>query len=112
GEILAADGKVPVDTPAAIEAMQWVADLRAKHYVWNGPKFPTALAIDFPNNNLAMIHQGVWQLGRYNAAKLRWGAFPTPMKKVPISGGHYSPLAMIKASQSKDATWAWIYFAT
>src|SRR5439155_6860568 len=61
---------------------------------------------------LAMLHQGVWQLGRYNAANLKWGTFPAPMKKFPITGGHYSPLAMARSSQNKDATWAWLYWAT
>jgi multiple sugar transport system substrate-binding protein len=112
GEVLAPDGKVPVDTPAAIEAIQFVADLRAKHFVSSGPKFPPPQPVAFENNNLAMVHQGVWQLGRYNAARVRWGAFPAPVKKGAVSGGHYSPLSMARASQQKDATWAWIYFAT
>ena len=110
-ELLTADGKVPVDTPAAIEAMQFVADLRTKYYVWNGPQYAPPQPVDFNRHNLAMIHQGVWQLGRYNEAGLRWGAVPAPMKKAPVSGGHYSPLSMARQAQNKDATWAWIYFA-
>src|SRR5262249_16574988 len=111
-EVLAADHTVPVDSPQALEALQFVGDLQAKYFVQPGPKYPAAVPVDFNQNNLAMIHQGVWQLGRYNAANLHWGAVPAPMKKVAVSGGHYSPLSMLRQSQNKDATWAWIYFAT
>ncbi|HEV7213701.1 MAG TPA: sugar ABC transporter substrate-binding protein, partial [Chloroflexota bacterium] len=37
---------------------------------------------------------------------------PTPRTTVEVSGGHYSPLAMLATSKVKDATWQWLYWAT
>jgi multiple sugar transport system substrate-binding protein len=111
GEMLTADGKVPLDQPAAIEAIQFMADLRSKHFVWNAPQFTTAQPIGFRTNNLAMDHNGAWQIGRYATDVKRVGVAPAPYKKTPTSGGHYSPLVMTRHSQNKDTAWAWMYFS-
>jgi multiple sugar transport system substrate-binding protein len=111
GEMLTADGKVPLDQPPAIDAIQFMADLRSKHFVWNAPQFTTAQPIGFRNNNLAMDHNGAWQIGRFATDVKRVGVAPAPAKKNPTSGGHYSPLVMTKHSQNKDTAWAWMYFA-
>lgn len=111
GELLTPEGKVPVDSPDAVEALQFVSDLRAKHHVWPAAGVATSPSADFERGKLAMIYDGVWQLGRYNAAGLRWGAAPAPMRKVAVSGGHYSPLVMAKVGRQKDAAWEWLSFA-
>lgn len=111
GELLTADGKVPVDGPDAVEALQFVADLRTKHHIWPEPGAITAAPVAFEHGNLAMTYDGVWQVGRYNAAGLRWGVAPAPMRKVAVSGAHYSPLVMARAAGQKDATWDWLQFA-
>jgi ABC-type glycerol-3-phosphate transport system substrate-binding protein len=67
--------------------------------------------VAFELGNLAMAYQGVWELGAYNAAGLRWGAGPAPMRKAAVSGGHFSPLVMAQAARQKDAAWAWLAFA-
>lgn len=111
GEMLTTDGKVPLDELVAIEAIQFMADLRSKHFVWSAPQYPTAQPIGFRNNNLAMDHNGAWQIGRYATDVKRLGVAPAPTKKLPVSGGHYSPLVMTRHSQNKDTAWAWMYFA-
>ncbi|HEV2122524.1 MAG TPA: sugar ABC transporter substrate-binding protein, partial [Chloroflexota bacterium] len=111
GEMLTNNGKVMLDQPAAMEAMQWMADLRTKHFVWSGPKFTPPQPIGFRNNNLAMDHNGAWQIGRFATDVKRVGVAPAPFKKNQTSSGHYSPLVMTKHSQNKDAAWTWMYFA-
>ena len=33
------------------------------------------------------------------------------MRRVPVSGAHYSPLVMARGGAEKDAAWAWLWFA-
>ena len=113
GEMLSADGKVLLDQPAAIEALQFMADLGARHFVRQAPQYtPTPNPIGFRTNNLAIDHNGAWNIGRYATDVKRVGVAPAPYKKTPTSAGHYSPLVMAKHSKNKDAAWAWMAFST
>ena len=107
GELLTADGKVPVDGPEAVEALQLFADLQARHHVAPDVSAPAR----FEQGQVAMVYQGAWCLPRYNGAGIRWGAAPAPMRRVPVSGAHYSPLVMARGGAEKDAAWAWLWFA-
>jgi multiple sugar transport system substrate-binding protein len=121
GELLTADNKVPVDSPEAIEALQFVADLRTKHHV--SPALPlverpapeggtpSGAAQSFEQGTVAMAYEGSWRWRHFNAAGLRWGAVPAPLRKVPVSGAHFSPLVMSRSTQQRDAAWAWMAFA-
>ena len=111
GEMLSADGKVMLDQPAALDAIQFVADLGARHFVRQAPQYTPNLPIGFRTNNLAMDHNGAWQIGRFATDVKRVGVAPAPFKKTQTSSGHYSPLVMTKHSKNKDATWAWMYFS-
>jgi multiple sugar transport system substrate-binding protein len=107
GEMLTAEGKVPVDSPEAVEALQLFADLQARHFVAPDATAPAR----FEQGQVAMVYQGAWCLPRYNAAGIRWGAAPAPMRRVAVSGAHFSPLVMSRGAADKDATWAWLWFA-
>ena len=112
GEMLSADGKVMLDQAPAIEALQFMADMGAKHFVRQAPQYtPNPNPIGFRMNNLAIGHDGAWQIGRYATDVKRVGVAPAPYKKNQTSSGHYSPLVMTRHSQNKDATWAWMYFS-
>jgi multiple sugar transport system substrate-binding protein len=112
GEMLSADGKVLLDQAAALEAIQFVADLGARHFVRQAPQYtPNPNPIGFRMNNLAIDHNGAWQIGRYATDVKRVGVAPAPYKKNQVSSGHYSPLVMTKHSKNKDAAWAWMHFS-
>jgi multiple sugar transport system substrate-binding protein len=121
GELLVADNKVPVDSPETVEALQFVADLRTKHHVSPTPSLvegsgpdgvpPSGTVRSFEHGTLAMAYEGSWRWRHFNAAGLRWGAVPAPLRKVPVSGAHFSPLVMARSTQQRDATWAWMAFA-
>jgi multiple sugar transport system substrate-binding protein len=112
GEMLSADGKVLLDQAPAIEAVQWVADLGARMFVRQAPQYtPNPNPIGFRMNNLAIDHNGAWQIGRYATDVKRIGVAPAPYKKVQTSSGHYSPLVMTRHSKNKDAAWAWMHFS-
>ena len=111
GEMLTAEGKVGLEQPQAIEAIQFLADLRSRHYVWSAPQFAPPQPIGFRTNNLAIDHNGAWNLGRYAQDVQRVGIAPAPFKRTAASGGHYSPLVLTRHAQNRDAAWAWMYFA-
>ena len=124
GELLTADAKVPVDAPEALEALQFVADLQSRHLVAAPAAAPAAAApsggppagpgpgaVAFERGNVAMAYEGAWRLRQFNAAGLRWGALPAPLRRVPVSGAHYSPLVLSRNAVQKDAAWSWMAFA-
>ncbi|HLH72312.1 MAG TPA: sugar ABC transporter substrate-binding protein [Chloroflexota bacterium] len=103
--------QVPFDDDAVVAGIQWLADLVHKYHVMPDPTFTQSTPITFANKTIAMNYDGVWALGRANQSGVHYGVFPFPTGKVPTSYGHYSPLAMVKSSKVKDATWTWMYWA-
>lgn len=101
----------PIDSPEAVEAFQFLADLGTKHYVAPDPAALQAQEISLQSQTTAMAHAGVWNLGRLNDAGVNWGAAPFPIKKTAVSYGHYSPLVMSNRSEHKQETFDWIYWA-
>lgn len=110
-EIIAADGTMPIDTPEAIEAIQFAADLGAKHFIAPSPAYQQSTEISLQTDSLTMHWNGVWMLGRLNDAGLDWGALPFPMSKTPASYGHYSPLMLVSQSEHNQEAFDFIYWA-
>jgi len=102
----------PIDSPEAIEAFQWIADLSSKHFVAPDPAAEQQQEISLQSSTTAMQHNGVWMLGRLNEAQINWGVAPLPVKKTPVSYGHYSPLVMTNRSEHKQETFDWIYWSS
>ena len=107
-----AEHTVPFDTSAVIDGIQWLADLAYKYQVMPNPAYKPATSPSITNKNVAIEDDGVWLLGRVNAAKVNWGVMPFPKGKLESPYGHYSPLAMLTSSKDKEATWTWMYWAT
>ena len=110
-EFIESDGSMPIDTPEAIEAMQFAADIGAKHFIGPSPGYQQSMEISLVMKTLAMHYNGVWMLGRLNEAELNWGAIPFPVSKVPASYGHYSPLMLTRDSKHIDEAFKFIYWA-
>jgi multiple sugar transport system substrate-binding protein len=107
-EFIDADGNMPIDSPEAIEAIQFAADLGTKHFISPSPAYQQSAETSLTGRTLAMHYNGVWIMGENNDAKLNWGALPFPMKKVPASYGHYSPLMLTSQSKKQDAAYKFI----
>jgi multiple sugar transport system substrate-binding protein len=113
GELLNKDGSVPLDSSAAIDAIQLQADMGTRYQIKASPAYPQkGQTFGIQQKNVAIGYEGVWLLGRMNSAGISWSAAPTPKHTVDVAGGHYSPLAMLATSKVKDATWQWLYWAT
>ena len=111
GEVSDSDGSVPIDSPEAIEAVQWVADLGLVHFCAPSPAYEQSTTMDMRSKNVAMQDTGVWMLGRLNDAGVKWGTMPFAMNKVQVTYGHYSPLSVCTQSKYKQQAFTWIYWA-
>lgn len=110
GEVITADGKVPIDEPEAVQGLQFLADLGAKHYISPSPQFQQSGNISFQSGTVAMQYGGVWNIGAFRDAKFQWDVAPFPNGKTPVSTGWYSPLAITADSKAKEAAWKWISY--
>lgn len=102
----------PIDTPEAIEAFQFLADLGTEHFVSPSPKYVQSQEIALASSTVAISHNGVWQLGRLNDAGINWGVAPFPIRKKPISYGHYSPLVLSASSEHKQEAFTYILWSS
>jgi len=113
GELLNKDGTAPLDSSAAIDAIQLQADMGTRYQIKASPAYPQkGQTFGIQQKNVAIGYEGVWLLGRMNSAGIPWSTAPTPKHTQEVAGGHYSPLAMLATSKVKDATWQWLYWAT
>ncbi len=96
-----------LDSPEAIEAMQFVQDLIYKYRVSPTPLQATQnVSTDFMTGRLAMSIHGTWMVEQYrNIKQFRWDMGPLPMKKRYanlVSVGGYG-----MTSQCRDREKAW-----
>jgi len=110
-EIIAGDGTMPMDTPEFTEAMNWLADLGLKHYVAPSPAYQAPTEVGLQHGNIAMEHNWVWMLGRYNSFGINWGTFQVPYNTTKASYGHYSPLCVFSRSRHPQEAYDFIFFA-
>ncbi len=111
GEYFTEDGKkTRLNDPAAIEGIQWLADLGAKHFVMPSPEYAQASPVTFPTGAVGILYDGVWGSVRHRQNKFDWDIAPFPKGKNSISTGWYSGLSVTAGSKLKEAAWEWIYF--
>lgn len=118
GEVIAPDPDgvealiAPIDSPEAIEAFQYVADLGTVHLVSPSPKYVQSQEISLQSSTVAISHNGVWQMGRLNDAGINWGVAPFPIRKKQVTYGHYSPLVVASSSDHKQEAFTYVLWAT
>ncbi len=99
--------------PLALEALQWLADLRARHRISRPPGAPGA-PTSFQAGNLSMQIQGVQVVGfgTYRTLEDDWDWVPLPVfkGKKRVAMGLASPTIMAATSRIKDAAWALMKF--
>ncbi len=110
------DGKVALDSPEAMEALQKLADLVYVHHV--APR--TAAMSDLGMTNTQMIDSGrlamgidgswalSWMAPQVTNAKLGTGAIPYLKQPADYMQAHFH--AMISTSQHQDEAWQWLRF--
>ena len=110
GEVITKDGKVALAEPAAVEGMQFLADLINVHHVAPSPQAGDTSTISFLTGNVGMNYDGVWNMVRYQDLTFNWDVAPFPTGKKQVSTGWYSPLSITAQAKNKDGAWKWISF--
>jgi multiple sugar transport system substrate-binding protein len=118
GSLFDKDGKrSAINTVEARDALEYLADLSAKHQVSPTPQdIAQENAVNrFLNGRLAMLPQGSWEIKDLNlkAKDLKWDLVPVPAApRTRKNGGtnQMASIAMAKSSKQKDTVWQWQKF--
>lgn len=109
GAFISEDGKTVegiMNSPETAEAVQWYADLVAKHKVSPSPSSSTSMGGSsemFKTGKVAMVETGMWPLGVLREADFEIGTSVTPSKDGKRVGVmHSSGLCVSADSQYKD----------
>jgi multiple sugar transport system substrate-binding protein len=106
-------GECTLDTPGAIEALQFLQDLVYKHKVAPDPVQASVLAEqggDFASGRVATLINGAWDVVGFRAIdRFKWdiALLPKGPKGRPSPFWIGGPM-ISKQSKSRDAAWAWI----
>jgi multiple sugar transport system substrate-binding protein len=108
--------KATLDTPAAIQAFQWMADVGAKYYINPAPNVATSLNFALEQGNVAMHFDGTWSFGYFaDYPILKWNLGNVdivPFMKGPKGRAiiaEASGVSMPKGVKPENARWAWEY---
>ena len=109
--------KCLLDSPQALQGLEFMVDLQHKHRVLPSPQSMTAASLNgennwFLSNRLATLNSGTWVTGTWNQAKdgVPWGMTLAP--KGQDGKWHYATggagWAMPVGTKTPDAAWEWM----
>ncbi|MBV7337626.1 sugar ABC transporter substrate-binding protein [Chloroflexi bacterium TSY] len=102
-----------LDQPAAVEALQWVADLYSLHKVAPMPADLQLQPTTFQNGRIAMAWgDGPWSIGAggYRDAEFRWDVVDVPRGKEKVVINYGSGMAVSSDTENADEAWAYAAF--
>jgi multiple sugar transport system substrate-binding protein len=117
GAVLDANGKPVVNSPEAVEAIQFYNDLVYKYKVAPSPEDYANLGTNSPDplfaqGKVAMSMTGFWGIGGLKDATFKWDIAPLFKNKVRATVIFGSGLAVSKDCKNPDAAWKLIEFLT
>jgi len=117
GAVLDASGKPVVNSPEAVEAIQFYNDLVYKYHVAPSPEDYANLGTNSPDplfaqGKVAMSMTGFWGIGGLKDATFRWDIAPIFKNKVRATVMFGSGLAISKDCKNPDAAWKLVEFLT
>lgn len=110
GEVVSSDGKrCLLGEPAAMEGLQWIADLMLKEKVMYNYAYPIDFSPGFENQGVAMVTYGYWWVANYRkAARFRWDVAPIPKAKERVGLAWYSGFAIPKGARHVNEAWEFV----
>jgi multiple sugar transport system substrate-binding protein len=116
GAVLDETGQPVVNSPEAVEAIQFYNDLVYKHKVAPSPEDFANLGVGpdplFAQGKVAMITTGFWGIGGLKDATFNWDIAPLFKNKVPATVLFGSGLAISKDTKNPEAAWKLIEYLT
>lgn len=114
GQYLSEDGTTfALNEPAAVEAIQRVADLINVHHVSPSPTASKTLPagpIALQSNQVAMILDGQWSLLDLGESKMNFGIGVLPKLKKSITQVVGGPTAIFSSTKHPDESWQFMKF--
>lgn len=120
GHLYSNDGKeCLINTPEAVNAIQWAVDLSVKHHVCptikevrSGGKIMSASGEDyFRSGRVSMVLWGRWYLDALKQSKdLQWGVAPFPRGKRKAMFQYSVYLAISSKTEEPDECWKFLKF--
>jgi multiple sugar transport system substrate-binding protein len=101
-----------IDSPEAIEAVQFLADFGAKHHCSPSPAFEQSSPINLFNGNLAMDFQGVWNNVRQRQVEFNWDVAPLLQGRARRPLAWWSGLSLLTDGKNKAEGYEWLWYCT
>ncbi len=115
GSILNADKtKVTIDSPANIEALQWMIDKVNKYHVTPSDAQLSGQSPEdlFKAGKIAMLRTGIWMLGSFQDAPFNWDIALEPGNTQKAHHFFANGAVVSSGSQNQEAAYKWIKFLT
>ncbi|WP_019537296.1 ABC transporter substrate-binding protein [Paenibacillus ginsengihumi] len=115
GGIFDESGKPTVNSPANVEALQWMIDKAAKYKIsppLNDDTFaqPDADVNAFKAGKIAMFRTGIWNMARFADAGFNWDIALEPGNVQKAHHFFADGLAVSKNSEHAEAAWKFLKF--
>jgi multiple sugar transport system substrate-binding protein len=113
GDILTADKtKSTLDSPVALDTIQWIADLHAKRVLMPTPAYPDPTPSGFETGRVALQPHGRWSVATYRkVGEFAWDVAPMPKGKAGRIGyGWFSGMSIIQATKVAAEAWEFCKF--
>ncbi|TFE29379.1 ABC transporter substrate-binding protein [Cohnella luojiensis] len=117
GGVWDAGGKPTINSPANVEALQWMIDKASKYKVspaLNDDTFnqPDADLNAFVAGKIAMVRFGIWNFGRFKDAPFKWDIALEPGNTQKAHHFFADGLTASKTTKHADAVWRFLKFYT
>jgi multiple sugar transport system substrate-binding protein len=117
GGVWDASGKPTINSPANVEALQWMIDKASKYKVspaLNDDTFnqPDADLNAFVAGKIAMVRFGIWNFGRFKDAPFKWDIALEPGNTQKAHHFFADGLAASKDTKNAEAVWRFLKFFT
>ncbi|BBI31730.1 ABC transporter substrate-binding protein [Cohnella abietis] len=117
GGVFDASGNPTVNSPANVEALQWMIDKASKYKVspaLNDDTFnqPDADLNAFLAGKIAMVRFGIWNFGRFKDAPFKWDIALEPGNTQKAHHFFADGLVASKNTKQSDAVWRFLKFFT
>lgn len=98
-----------LDSPEAIEAMQFWSDLADEGEIMPGPEGEEPHVI-FEAGNSATLRNGTWQMAALDAVGFNWGLLPEPQNRERRTLLHTAFHTIPTTTRNTDAAWRYLNF--
>jgi multiple sugar transport system substrate-binding protein len=113
GDILTPDKtKSALDSPVAVDTIQWIADWHTRRVIMPSPAFPDQNPAGFETGRIALQPHGRWSVATYRQlGSFSWDVAPMPRGKASRIGyGWFSGMSIVQGTKHLAESWEFCRF--